>query len=181
MKDISLSSSQTGLAIAGLIIFLIVTVLFLRWYFKKKSNSNLLAKYSGKNVLRQNTKSRNKYPEVNVLLMSDTFLKLGLVASLLIIVLAFSWTTYEKKVVIPDQFDIGLDEIEVEVPRTAEPPLPPPPPPPPVIQEVPDEVILEEDEPIFLDQDITEETIRISAGIESAKDLIGELKTALEG
>jgi len=66
--------------------------------------------------------------------------------------LAFNWTQFEEDVVIPEgalemQFDIAMEA----PPQTATPP-PPPPPPPPVIEEVPDNVILDEDQTAFTDQ-----------------------------
>jgi len=68
----------------------------------------------------------------------------GLVASLATTILAFSATTYDDEIFIPDDA-LELDEdFLVEPPRTAEPPPPPPPPPPPVIEEVPEEEIEEE-------------------------------------
>ena len=102
--------------------------------------------------------ARDKYPEMDILRESGEFWKFGLLTSLAIVLLAFSWTSYDEEIFIPEDALMLDEEIEIEPPRTAEPPPPPPPPPPPVIEEVPDEEIIEE-EPEFLDQDIEEETV----------------------
>jgi protein TonB len=66
---------------------------------------------------------------------------------------------YEQQVEIPDDALVMDEEIEIEVPRSAEPPPPPPPPPPPVIEEVPNELVLEaEDDFEFVDQSVEVET-----------------------
>ncbi|WP_308706262.1 energy transducer TonB [Marinoscillum sp. MHG1-6] len=88
------------------------------------------------------------------------FFVIGLIISLLSLILLFEWKTYDSG----DLVDLGdieadFDEI-VEIPPTEQPP----PPPPskkliaPVIQEVPDEVIIEEVE-IELDVEVTQDEI----------------------
>lgn len=96
--------------------------------------------------------SRTKYPEADVFRNSSLFFKMGLVVVLGLMVLAFNWTQFEEKVAIPD----GAMEMEYDIameapPKTSEPP-PPPPPPPPVIEEVPNDVVLDVDQDVFTDQ-----------------------------
>jgi len=98
-----------------------------------------------------------QYAEVNVFKYAPTFLRLGMVISLLLVLFAFNWTTYEKPVHIPEMLDEG-EVIELETPpRSPLPPPPPPPPPPPVIEEVPEEEVVEEIE--FEDMSIEPEEI----------------------
>ena len=104
------------------------------------------------------TKNRTKYPMADVFANRGTFLNLGMVLSLLLVLFAFNWTEYDEEIYIPDDAMELPDDLEIEPPRTAEPPPPPPPPPPPVIEEVPEEEIEEEEEPEFVDQSIEEET-----------------------
>ena len=100
-----------------------------------------------------------KYPWVDVLRHTTTTRLLGLAFSLSFIVVLMNFTVYEKPVQQEVYTLIVDEEIEIAPPRTKEPPPPPPPPAPPVISEVPDEEIIEEDQPIFEDQSIEEETV----------------------
>ncbi len=138
----------------GLIIGLIV---FFRMRYANAAKSDVSDKY--RNSPRKSPlDSRTKYPEFDPFRLSKSFLAVGTIVSLAIIVLAFNWTTYEEEIDVSQYLvDLEEEELEIEPPRTAEPPPPPPPPPPPVIEEVPEEEIEEEDEPVFEDQDINVE------------------------
>lgn len=155
--ELAIPGKTLLLLIAGIVVLLIALIYFFRNNLSSKSNGQLTEKYSDKQWASP-LQARNKYPDVDMLNMSGPFWRLGLLMSLGIMLLAFSWTSYEDEVFIPDDALMLDEEIEIEPPRTAEPPPPPPPPPPPVIEEVPDEEIIEE-EPEFLDQDIEEETV----------------------
>jgi len=133
------------LALAG-IVFLVKSLL------AKNGEQDLASKYAE----NQKVKYSYKYPEASAFGMSRTFWLAGLVGALALTVSAFSWTTYEEKIYIPENLEIPED-IEMEPPRTAEPPPPPPPPPPPVIEEVPEEEVEEEVE--FEDMTVEEETV----------------------
>lgn len=153
--------------LAILIIGFFVAVYLMRRRYDKMAASDLAAAHEArgdKSILD----NRNKYPEADVFRLRNTFIKIGLAVSLLLIVLAFNWTEYEDDVFIPEDALLLEEDIEIEPPRTAEPPPPPPPPPPPVIEEVPDEEILEDEEPEFVDQSISEETV-IEAPVEQPK------------
>ena len=142
---------------AGIVVLIVALIYFFRSRFSKASGGELTEKYKGKEWASP-LQGRVKYPDVDILNNTGTFVRFGLLLSMGIALLAMSWTTYEEQVVIPDDALFLDEEIEIEPPRTAEPPPPPPPPPPPVIEEVPEEEI-EEEEPEFLDQDIEEETV----------------------
>ena len=156
--DIALTGSGVLIAI---VVFALITVLItqiIKAILRSKNDGRLTEKYSDTEWTSP-LQASNKYPDVNIFNYSGPIFKYGVMASVLIALLAFSWTSYEKAIFIPDdalEFD---EEIEQIPPRTAEPPPPPPPPPPPVIEEVPEEEILEEDEPVFEDTDIEEETV----------------------
>ena len=155
---IELTSGQV-LVLAVSVFFAIVAAIAIgRYVIKKRSDSDLTTKHKD-TVWSSPLEARSKYPEVDVLRHSRTFHLLGLALVMMMLVGLFGWTTYEYEIEIPD-FEIELDDdIEIEPPRTAEPPPPPPPPPPPVIQEVPDELIMEDEDDLeFMDQSIDAET-----------------------
>jgi len=91
-----------------------------------------------------------QYAQVNVFKYTPIFLRLGMVVSLLLVIFAFNWTTYEREIYIPDVEELP-EIIEIDSRRAPEPP-PPLPPPPPVIEEVPEEQV--EEEVIFEDQTV---------------------------
>jgi protein TonB len=154
--DLSITGSQFGMSMLLMTALVIGAILLVRNMIGSKSEK-LSAKYKG-------TASANmkKYPEANVFDLSGTFWRLGLVCSISLAVLAFSWTTYEEKV-NTDGYTLDLpDDIEVASPRTAEPPPPPPPPPPPVIEAVPDDEVVDE-APKFKDQTVTKDVANTPA------------------
>ncbi len=153
MGDLSLTGQTVGLLFLGLLLLTIAIIFAYRTYIKKQADSDLSAKYDDSNI-KSYLKSRNKYPEADVMRKTGSIFGYGLATALALTLFAFSWTRYEKVVVIPDDALDFDEEIEQEPPRTAEPPPPPPPPPPPVIEEVPEEEIEEEDEPVFEDTEI---------------------------
>ena len=150
-----------GAPLFGVILLLAVAIVGLILFSKSRMNKtreeDLSEKYAG-HSWSSPLQARNKYPDVDAFKQSGTFFNFGLLAALVLTILAFSWTTYEEVVVIPEGALELEEDIEIEPPRTAEPPPPPPPPPPPVIEEVPEEEIEEEDEPEFVDQSVEEET-----------------------
>lgn len=105
---------------------------------------------------------RHKYRQFNIFRLSGTFLTVGLVLSLSLTILAFSWTTYEP------QLNFSMDDLTLEdediklIPRTATPPPSPPPPPPPptVVLEVENDAAEAEDiefVPIDIDEPVIPE------------------------
>jgi len=90
---------------------------------------------------------------------SSFYTSIGLVVSLLIVITAFEWRSYDDQGLLDlGQVDEELEDL-VEIPPTEQPP-----PPPPVIQqpeiiEVPDEEEIEEEIEVDLDVEITEESV----------------------
>jgi len=85
-----------------------------------------------------------KNPEVNLERKKGLFLQIGLVVSLLLVLGAFEYKSYEKSAYNLGQ--LNLDDLEEEIiPITKQEVKPPPPPPPPpeVIEIVEDEVEIE--------------------------------------
>jgi protein TonB len=84
-----------------------------------------------------------KNPEVSLEKKKGLFFQIGLVAALIIVLVAFEWKSYEKV-----EYNLGqlnLDDMEEEIipiTQQEEKPPPPPPPPPEVIE------IIEDDEEI---------------------------------
>ena len=152
------SSTVLGVAFLGMAALVIGLILIIRNSLAQKSAQGLGDKYKS-TMSAADLEVRNKYPEADVFRLSPTFFNLGLAISVGISVLALGWTQYEKTVDVSSYMDTLEEEIEVEPPRTAEPPPPPPPPPPPVIQEVPDETVIE-DQPEFVDQSMDEEVVQ---------------------
>ena len=154
-RELEISSA----GILGIVIVVILVTLGLIIFFKRKYSSYTVEdlRDANKDVKTTTASSRVKFPEVDIFKNSSSYFNYGLMASMLLALVFMGWTTYEKKIKV-DLNDLVLEEeIEVEVPRTAEPPPPPPPPPPPVIQEVPDTEVIE-DEVKFESQEITTET-----------------------
>lgn len=164
-KELELSSG----GVLGVFALLSIITIVLIVYFKRKYRSYSYEELRATNldVKDKSLASRSKFPQVDVFRNSSVFFNFGMAAAVAIALVTMSWTVYEHAIVIPDgalDFD---DEVEVEIPRTAEPPPPPPPPPPPVIQEVPDEEVIE-DKVEFKSQDVTEET-KVEAPVEEKK------------
>lgn len=161
----AVTSNQLLLAVAGLAVG-IGLVIYLGRYMMRRNSNKLAQKYMDNEWVPKSIRARTKYPEVDVFRYSSTMTLAGLAVSLFLILSLISWTTYEYEVEIPD-FDIEIDaDVVVEPPRTAAPPPPPPPPPPPVIQEVPDEMIIEDEEVEFMDQSIEAESV-VEAPVEA--------------
>ncbi len=151
MIDISISTATLALSLLGMAALVVGIVIAAKGIFARRSQTDLAETPSATIMLE----GRNKYPEVDVFKLSGTFFNVGLALALGLVIMAFGWTQYDKKVYIPEDALVFDNDIEMEPPRTATPPPPPPPPPPPVIEEVPEELIDEEEAPEFLDQSIT--------------------------
>ena len=101
-----------------------------------------------------------KNPKYDLTRKTGLFFNIGLVVSLLLVVVAFEWKSYDEVVVIND-YGSEFDEIMEDIPITEQPPPPPPPeiPTQPEIIEVPDEEEIEEKPPIIDMSDVTEQTV----------------------
>ena len=153
----AVTSGQVLALVAGLAVG-IGLLISLGRFMMQRNFSNLTQKDRNTDF-KQTVRTRTKYPEVDIFKYSSTITLAGLAASLFLILVLISWTTYDEQVEF-EMYDVEIEaDMVVEPPRTAEPPPPPPPPPPPVIEEVPDEMIMEEEEVEFMDQSIEAESI----------------------
>jgi len=100
-----------------------------------------------------------KNPKYDLAKKSGMLLNLGLSLSLLFVLVAFEWRSYDDSGLL----DLGQvnDDFEdiMEIPPTEQPPPPPPKVQLPEIIEVPDEEEIEEEIDLELDVEVTEETI----------------------
>ena len=145
-------------SLVALVVLIAGIILAMRWWLARTSEALISGKHPHKPSDRM-LEEFAKYREVDVFQFGSTFFNLSLAAALVITILAFGWTVYEQKVDVSQYLDTLEQDIEIEPPRTAEPPPPPPPPPPsPVIQEVPNELVTEEDDIEFMDQSVDEDT-----------------------
>lgn len=161
---ISFTNQEFLLLTAAVVALLTLMVWLARRHFNAQVNKNLTEKYSAQRGqgIWDVTK---KYPEADVFRWSGIFFRVSLVAVLVIIIGAFNLTTYERKARIPTgALELINTDIEVEPPRSSDAPPPPPPPPPPVIQEVPNEAILDTAPVEFVDQSV-EATTAIEAPV----------------
>ena len=155
--DFSLPGKTLGFIFLGIAALVIAGIVLMKLVLAKKAESGELKDQYAAQTAGTLLEGRNKYPGVDILRKSGTVFNIGMIASLAITTLAFSWTNFDAKPNIPDDALEMEEDIEQEPPRTAEPPPPPPPPPPPVIEEVPEELIEEEETPDFADMDIDED------------------------
>lgn len=146
MIDISVGSATLGLVFLAVAIVIMGIVIAMRRIFSKRAQA-FTAKQSENTVLER----RNKHPEVDVFKLSGTFFNVGLALSLSLVVVAFGWTQYERQVHIPE-YDMTVDaDFDIVPPRIPPPPTPPPTLPPPVIEEVPEDLLTEDEQPEFQD------------------------------
>jgi protein TonB len=108
-----------------------------------------------------------KNPEISLEKKKGLFFQIGLVVTLIVVLVAFEWKSYEK--VDYNLGQLNLDDLEEEIiPITKQEikPPPPPPPPPEVIEIVEDEVELEDE----LEIEDTESDEDIAIEIEEESD-----------
>jgi protein TonB len=100
-----------------------------------------------------------KNPQVDLSRQSGMLMNLGLTLSLVLVIGAFEWRSYDDAGLL----DLGQvqDDFEdiMEIPPTEQPPPPPPKIQLPEIIEVPDEEEIEEEIEVELDVEVTEETV----------------------
>lgn len=99
-----------------------------------------------------------KNPNADLTRKTNLFFAIGLVVSLMLIIVAFEWKTYDEvEVVNMGVVDDDFEEL-VDIPITEQPPPPPPKIQQPEIVEVPDEEIEEEVE-LDINLDVEEEAV----------------------
>ncbi len=117
-----------------------------------------------------------KNPKINIEHKKGMFFQIGLVVTLLLVLIAFEWKSYEKT-----DYSLGqlqMDDLEDEmipITRQEEKPPPPPPPPPEIIEIVEDEVEIENelevedtdtDENDFIEQEEEEDSDEVFMVVE---------------
>ncbi len=159
----------TGTGVMLFLLFLTLVILGIVYFFRRKYNSYTMDGLieSHKNDGAKLLSSRTKFPEMDVFKNTGTFFNVGMTMAVALALAAMSWTVYDKVIDVNLDDLIWEEDIEVDIPRTAEPPPPPPPPPPPVIEEVPDTEIIE-DQPEFQSQDVTQDDV-VEAPVEVKK------------
>lgn len=163
-KELEVSGLGVGIFFLVLILLTIGLIIYFKTKYRKYSAEELSAAHTSAKSTLLNSK---KFPEVDVFKNSGSFFNFGMTAAVAIALVTMSWTTYEKVIDIPDDALFIEEEMEVDIPRTAEPPPPPPPPPPPVIQEVPDTEVLE-DQPDNVNQDVEADDVVIAEPVKQA-------------
>lgn len=148
--DLAVTSTQLLVGMLCVAAAVLGLILVFRHRLSRTHRQELSNQYEQRPTLK-------KYPESDVFKWSSSFLKVGLIASALLVLLAFSWTQYDK---VYDYGSIEFDESIVmeDIPNTyREPQPPPPPPPPPVIEEIAEDEFIDEDidlSDIFNDDDL---------------------------
>ena len=123
-----------------------------------------------------------KNPKIDLARQSGMFLNIGMAASILIVIVAFEWRSYDDNALM----DLGNveDDFEdiLEKPPTEQPPPPPPKVQVPEIIEVPDEEEIEEEIEVELDVEVTEETVVEEIVFEEApeEEAVDEIFTIVE-
>lgn len=109
-------------------------------------------------------------------------LNIGFTVSLLLVIAAFEWRTYDDSGLVDlGQVEDDFEDI-MEIPPTEQPPPPPPKIQLPEIVEVPDEEEIEEEIEVELDVEVTEETVIEDIVFEEApeEEVVEEVFTIVE-
>lgn len=100
-----------------------------------------------------------KNPKADLTRKSNLFFAIGLVVSLLLVIVAFEWKSYDEVVAV--DMGVAADNFEelIDIPITEQPPPPPPKIQQPEIIEVPDEEVIEEEIELDIDLEVAEEDV----------------------
>ncbi|WP_462252723.1 energy transducer TonB [Ekhidna sp.] len=123
-----------------------------------------------------------KNPKIDLSRQSGMFLNIGMAASLLLIIVAFEWRTYDDSGLMDlGNVDDDFEDI-IDIPPTEQPPPPPPKVQIPEIIEIPDEEEIEEEIEVELDVEVTEETVVEEIVFEEApeEENVDEIFTIVE-
>ncbi|PHI21758.1 hypothetical protein CEQ90_00280 [Lewinellaceae bacterium SD302] len=100
---------------------------------------------------------RTKLDEANAFALSGPIHRLALCVAIGLSVLAINWTTFEDAAAFTMTIEEDIDPFDITIPPTTDfPPPPPPPPPPPVIETMEDPEF--EQDTVFVDQSIDDNT-----------------------
>ncbi|MEM6643529.1 MAG: energy transducer TonB [Bacteroidota bacterium] len=123
-----------------------------------------------------------KNPRIDLSRKTGMFLNVGMALSLLIVIVAFEWKSYDDAGLMDlGNIDDDFEDI-LEIPPTEQPPPPPPKVQVPEIIEVPDEEEIEEEIEVELDVEVTEETVVEEIVFEEApeEENVDEIFTIVE-
>ena len=123
-----------------------------------------------------------KNPRIDLSQKSGMFLNIGMAVSLLVVIVAFEWRSYDDAAIMDlGNVDDDFEDI-LEIPPTEQPPPPPPKVQVPEIIEVPDEEEIEEEIEVELDVEVTEETVVEEIVFEEApeEENVDEIFTIVE-
>ncbi|REE05977.1 energy transducer TonB [Marinoscillum furvescens] len=123
-----------------------------------------------------------KNPKADLNRMSGLLMNIGFSVSLLLVIVAFEWRTYDDSGLVDlGQVEDDFEDI-MEIPPTEQPPPPPPKIQLPEIIEVPDEEEIEEEIEVELDVEVTEETVIEDIVFEEApeEEVVEEVFTIVE-
>jgi len=146
---LTLSDTQVIYAILSLIITIVGGIAVYRYYIHRSSRDHI------NNTTDKLISERTKYKKLDFLRYRSQRMGIGLAVSILLAVVAMSWTTYELSQVEYNPGPEIIEELEI-VPRTDHPKPEPIKPPPPQEIEIEDEII-EEDQPDLFDSEIEED------------------------
>ena len=154
LESINFTSTQVLITFGTLITLVFLGLAF----WKYKINQSIGQKGYSNQSKKAGLQYRNKYPQADVFQYRSNILLFSLALILGLMVSVMNVTVYDEVVEV-EEFAFEIEEdIEIEPPRSTTPPPPPPPPPPPVIEEIPNELVLEADEIEFEDQSVDEST-----------------------
>lgn len=160
-STVSIVVALLSFGLAGVVIYL----------FLNKQNASKIIEQNKDNKDSQSIFVK-KYDEADLFSQSAIHSRLGLILALAFIILAFSYTKYNRNMV-----DLGassaIEEIEVEAPQTQREITPPPPPPPPEIQVVENEEIIEEEDNI-IQEEVTENTVVEAPPVQAEEEEVKE-------
>jgi len=155
--SIEYSTSTVVLLVVGAFV-LTGGIIYLMKRFFSKQTPDVLHRNHPSAIEDSTLRVRTKYEEVDVFAMRGTFLGFGLAMSIGLMIVAFGWTTFEEQIDYSALLGTVSDEIEMETPRTAEPPPPPPPPPAPTALQIVETDLADIETIEFEDMSISEET-----------------------
>jgi protein TonB len=115
-----------------------------------------------------------KSPKADLENLRMIFVQAGLIFSLIVVIVAIEWKTYDQTIANLGELDVEMDDEIIPITqREIAPPPPPPPPPPEVIEVVEDDVELEEELEIeSTETDETEEVEVIEVEEEESDEVL---------
>ena len=166
-----MSAFVIQLLLIAVLVLTTAIILATRWSLKRESESNLTKKNAGRKW-RSPLEGRVKYPEVDLFNFRGSFLNYGFFIAVGLMVLAFSWTSRDEQIDISQYLGTLSDQIEMETPRTSEPPPPPPPPPQPTAMEIVASDLPEVETMVFQDRSIDEHSIVQAPVYQEKKEVV---------